>query len=122
MERKDQVKYLLISFILGLSLWIAYNFGKRESLDVVRFVKLVGASPDYSYTVNPPFVDITLLVARKLLRSRAIEDVSAYVNVGNLKEGVYHLPVKAHTPLPLLIEPTAVNPPEVKVEIRKVSR
>ncbi len=122
MERKEQIKYLFLSFVLALSLWITYNFGKRESLDVVRFVSLVGTSPDYTYRVSPPFVDITLLVSRKLLRSKLIEKVEAYVNVEGLGEGTYRLRVYASSPLPFLIEPSAVNPPEVRVEIRKISR
>ncbi|GAB6066549.1 hypothetical protein JCM9492_16440 [Aquifex pyrophilus] len=123
MSRREEFKYLLLSFILGISIWLAVNFGERLPLDITRFVELKNQREEYKYEVSPPFVDVTLLVSRKLLQSKLIERVRVYVDVGNLKEGMHRVRVTATTPIPILIEPIAINPYYVRVKvIRRVSR
>ncbi|NPB06727.1 MAG: hypothetical protein GXO03_03865 [Aquificae bacterium] len=119
MERKERIKYLLLAFAVALSLWVAYNFGSRERVEAVRFVELLNADERYAYELKPPFVEISLLVARKFVRSPLLERVRAFVNVKGLKEGTYLLKVVVHSPLPFLISPTGVNPPRVRVVIKK---
>jgi len=119
MKGKERLKYLLLSFLIALSLWIAYNFGNRERVEAVRFVEVLNAEEDFTYEITPPFVEVSLLVSRKFVKSPLLEKVKAYVSVKGLREGTYFLKVYAHTPLPFLISPTAVNPPKVKVVVRK---
>ncbi|RUM27656.1 MAG: hypothetical protein DSY42_09775 [Aquifex sp.] len=120
MNHKEKLKYILVSFILGFSIWFAVNFGERLPLDITRFVEIKGKNPNYAYEINPPFVDITLLVSRKLLQSKLLEKVKVYIEVDNLKEGEYKIRVITKTPIPVLIQPVAVNPYHVKVRIKKV--
>ncbi|WP_461831659.1 hypothetical protein [Aquifex sp.] len=123
MSHREELKYLLLSFILGISIWLAVNFGERLPLDITRFVELENQKDEYTYEVNPPFVDVTLLVSRKLLQSKLIERVKVYVDVSNLKEGMHRVRITATTPIPILIQPVAINPYYVKVKvIRKVSK
>lgn len=110
MRQRELIKYLLISFLLGLSLWLTVNFGERYPLTVIRFVEVKG-----NYKTEPELVEITLLVSRKLLESPLLERVTAYVEEEELKERKSSVRVKVYTPLPFLIEPVAVNPPFVRV-------
>ncbi len=110
MKNKETLKYFAISFFLGLSIWLAVNFGERFPLTVVRFVEI-----EEGYKTEPELVEITLLVSRKLLESKLLEDVKAYVDEKELKEGKKEVRVRVYTPLPFLIEPTAVNPPFVRL-------
>ncbi|WP_461829645.1 hypothetical protein [Aquifex sp.] len=110
MGNKEVFKYLVFSFFLGLSLWIAVNFGERFPLTVIRFVEV-----KEGYRTEPELVEITLLVSRKLLESKLLEYVRAYVDERDLEEGKDKVRVKVYTPLPFLIEPSAVNPPFVRI-------
>ena len=110
MGNKEIMKYLLLSFLLGFSLWIAVNFGERFPLTVIRFVEV-----KEGYRTEPELVEITLLVSRKLLESKLLERVKAYVDEKELEEGKNQVRVKVYTPLPFLIEPSAVNPPFVRL-------
>ncbi len=112
MESRDVVKYLFLSFILGVFLWIAVNFGERLPLTVIRFVEVEG-----DYRVEPELVEITLLVSRKLIESKLLKDVRAYVEEEDIRKGKKIVKVRIYTPIPILIEPTAVNPPYVKIKI-----
>lgn len=111
MRSKDFIKYLALSFFLGLSIWFAVNFGERFPLTVIRFVEV-----KKGYRTEPELVEITLLVSRKLLESPLLERVKAYLDEEDLKEGKREVRVRVYTPLPFLIEPTAVNPPFVRVK------
>ena len=111
MKNREMLKYLLISFVLGLSIWLAVNFGERFPLTVIRFVEV-----KKGYRTEPELVEITLLVSRRLLESPLLERVKAYIDEKELKKGKKEIRVKVYTPLPFLIEPTAVNPPFVRVK------
>ncbi len=108
MRNKELLKYLSISFLLGFSIWLAVNFGERLPLTVIRFVET-----SKGYRTEPELVEITLLVSRKLLESKLLERVKAYVDEGEKKRRTVR--VKVYTPLPFLIEPIAVNPPFVRL-------
>ena len=122
MERRNRIKYLIISFILAVFIWTAVNYGERLPLDITRFVEIKGKREGYIYKIEPVFVDITLLVSRKLLRSKFIQEITVSIDVSNLEEGKHFVKVVPYTPIPILIEPTAVNPPVIEVTVRKFSK
>ncbi|NPA32766.1 MAG: hypothetical protein GXO04_03975 [Aquificae bacterium] len=122
MSHRENIQFILLSLLLGFFIWLAVNFGERLPVDVTRFVELRGKNPAYTYEVNPPFVDVTLLVSRKLLRSKLLERVSVWADVSGLGEGVHRLRVRTYTPVPFLIEPVAVNPYFVEVVVKKPER
>ncbi len=110
MKNREILKYLALSFLLGLFIWLAVNFGERFPLTVIRFVEV-----KEGYRTEPELVEITLLVSRKLLESKLLEEVKAYVDEKEIEKGKKEIRVRVYTPLPFLIEPTAVNPPFVRI-------
>ena len=121
MEKWNRIKYLLISLVLAVFIWTAVNYGERLPLDITRFVEVKGKKEGYIYEIEPMFVDITLLVSRRLLRSKFIQEIKVSIDVSNLKEGKHFVKVVPYTPFPILIEPTAVNPPVIEVIVKKSS-
>ncbi len=121
MEKWNKIKYLLISFVLAIFIWTAVNYGERLPLDITRFVEVKGKKEGYIYEIEPMFVDITLLVSRRLLRSKFIQEIKVSIDVSNLEEGRHFVKVVPYTPIPILIEPTAVNPPVIEVIVKKSS-
>ncbi len=113
-------KYKLAALLISVSLWSVVNFGSRTAITVSRYVEVRNPKPEFLYRLNPDRVDITVYVIEKLLLSRLIEEVKAYVDVSEInKPGVYKLRVHSETAIPVLIHPTSAEPPIVKVEVLK---
>ncbi|WP_457601392.1 hypothetical protein [Hydrogenivirga sp.] len=111
-------KYKLAALIISVSLWSVVNFGSRTAITVSRYVEVRNPKPELVYRLNPDRVDITVYVVERLLLSRLIEEVKAYVDVSKIdKPGVYKLRVYAETAVPVLIHPTSVEPPTVRIRV-----
>ncbi len=113
-------KYKLMALAISFSLWSVVNFGSRTAITVTRYVELENTREGMVYKVKPERVDITVYVVERLLLSKMIERVRAYVDVKDIsKPGVYRVKVQLETPLPVLIHPAGVEPPVVKVVVNR---
>ncbi len=111
-------KYKLVALVISMSLWSVVNFGSRTAITVSRYVEVRNPKPEFTYRLNPDRVDITVYVVERLLLSKLIEEVKAYVDVSRIdKPGTYKLRVFSETAIPILIQPTSVEPPIVKVRV-----
>jgi len=115
-------KYKLTALIISMALWSVVNLGKRTAITVSRYVEVRGEKPEFVYRVKPERVDITVYVVERLLFSKMIEEVRAYVNVSKIdKPGTYRLKVSTETRVPIFIHPASVDPPVVRVIIRSAA-
>ncbi|HLD56147.1 MAG TPA: CdaR family protein [Candidatus Omnitrophota bacterium] len=95
---------------------IKAEFSEREFLDVP--VRPLG-TPVLNHLAKPEAEKIPLVLKgpRAILDKLAASDVLAYIEVDNLKEGTYQLPVKLVLPPDLSLKD---EPPALSVEIRKI--
>jgi hypothetical protein len=113
-------KYKLIALVVSITLWGVVNFGSRTTVTVSRYVEVRNGSPQMVYQVRPERVEITVYVVERLLLSRLIGEVRAFVDVSGLKEpGSYRVRVRTRTLLPWFIHPASVEPPTVRVEVSR---
>ncbi|MDQ7082321.1 MAG: hypothetical protein Q9N34_04635 [Aquificota bacterium] len=113
-------KYKLMALAISFSLWSVVNFGSRTAITVTRYVELENTREGMVYRVKPERVDITVYVVERLILSKMIERVRAYVDLGGVeKPGIYKIKVRLETPLPILIHPAGVEPPVVKVIVNR---
>ncbi len=111
-------KYKLVALVISMSLWSVVNFGSRTAITVSRYIEVRNPKQEFTYRLNPDRVDITVYVVERLLLSKLIEDVKAYVDVSRIdKPGTYKLRVFSETAIPILIQPTSVEPPIVRVRV-----
>lgn len=111
-------RYKLIALVVSVTLWGVVNFGSRTTVTVSRYVEVEGGKHGYIYVVEPERVEITVYVVERLILSKLIEEVGAFVDVSNVRgQGVYRLKVKTKTLLPWFIHPASVEPPYVKVKV-----
>ncbi len=110
----------LIALLIAISLWSIVNFGSRTAVSVSRYVQIENAKEDFVYKIEPERVIVTIYVVERLLLSEFVDKVRAYVDVRNIdKEGRYKLKVLTETKAPVLVHPSAVDPSEVIVIVRK---
>lgn len=115
-------RYKLTALIIAVALWSVVNLGKRTAITVSRYVDIRGERPEFVYRVKPERVDITVYVVERLLFSKMIEEVRAYVNVSDIdRPGTYRLKVFTETKVPIFIHPASVDPPVVRVVIRSAA-
>ena len=113
-------KYKLTALIISVSLWSVVNFGSRTAITVSRFVELRGERTEFLYRVEPERVSVTVYVVERLLLSKMIGKVKAYVDLSRIEEpGVYRVRVRTETKVPFLIHPASVDPPIVRVFVMK---
>lgn len=113
-------RYKLIALLISVSLWSVVNVGSRTAISVSRYVEVRDGKAGYQYKVQPERVNITVYVVERLLFSRLIGYVKAYVDVSNIEdEGVYKLKVRTETKVPFLIHPATVDPPIVRIKVSK---
>ncbi len=111
-------RYKLIALVVSVTLWGVVNFGNRTTITVSRYVEVRNGIQGMSYTVRPDRVEITVYVVERLILSRFIGEVRAYVDVSELKSpGVYRVRVRTETAVPWFIHPASVEPPAVRVEV-----
>ncbi|NPA41251.1 MAG: hypothetical protein GXO18_03155 [Aquificae bacterium] len=111
-------KYKLMALLIAISIWSVVNFGSRTAITISRYVEIRNPKPEFEYKLHPERVDITVYVVERLLMSKLIEDVRAYVDVGSIeRKGVYKLRVETESKLPILIHPASVDPPVIKVRV-----
>ena len=113
-------RYKLSALLVSFVLWGVVNFGSRTIITLPYHVELVGAREEFSYSVVPYKVDLTLYVVERLLFSKFLRKVRVYVDVSTYgKEGSYTVKVRAETPAPFLIQPAGIEPLRVKVVITR---
>ncbi len=113
-------KHKLTALVISISLWSVVNFGSRTAIMVSRYVEVRNPKPEFVYRVDPERVSLTVYVIERLLLSKLIEKVEAYVDVSSIdREGNYRLKVMTETKVPFLIHPASVDPPVVKVVVLK---
>ncbi|MDQ7037937.1 MAG: hypothetical protein Q9N26_01875 [Aquificota bacterium] len=113
-------KYKLIALTVSIALWGVVNFGTRTTITVSRYVEVRNGSHGLQYSVRPDRVEITVYVVERLILSRFIAEVKAYVDVSKLKgPGSYRVKVRTETLLPWFIHPASVEPPAVLVEVNR---
>ncbi len=113
-------RYKLTALVISVTLWSVVNFGSRTAITVSRYIEIRNEKPEFVYRVEPERVDITVYVIERLLLSKLIEKVRAYVDASSIdKSGTYRLKVYAETEVPILIHPASVEPPVVKVIVIK---
>jgi len=115
-------RYKVSALAISVILWGIVNFGSRTAVTLSRYVELEGKNEELSYVVEPERVDITVYVVERLLLSKFLGDVRVKIDVSDLKEGSYVLKARAITPVPVLIHPTGVEPPMVRVKITRKRR
>jgi len=110
----------LTALVIALTLWSVVNFGSRTAITVSRYVEPRNERTGFSYRIRPERVDITVYVVERLLLSKFIEYVRAYVDLSEIdRPGVYRLRVRAQTEIPVLIQPASIDPPVVRVIVEK---
>ncbi len=113
-------KYKLTALIISVSLWSVVNFGSRTAITVSRFVELRGERAELIYRVEPERVSVTVYVVERLLLSKMIGKVKAYVDLSDIdRPGLYRIRVRTETKVPFLIHPASVDPPVVRVFVRR---
>ncbi len=113
-------KNKLTALVIALTLWSVVNFGNRTAITVSRYVEPRNERTGFSYRIRPERVDITVYVVERLLLSKFIEQVRAYVDLSGIdRPGVYRLRVKTETEIPILIHPASIDPPVVKVTVEE---
>ncbi|GEM_PF-1941622 len=113
-------KYKLSAVFISVILWGVVNFGGRTAITLSRYVEVKGGTPEFSYSVYPERVDLTVYVVERLILSKFIGEVRVYVDVSDIKNsGTYTLKVISDSPFPILIHPTGVEPPVVKVKVNR---
>lgn len=113
-------RYKLIALTVSIALWGVVNFGSRTTITVSRYVEVRNGSQEFSYSVRPERVEITVYVVERLILSKLIAEVRAYVDVSGIKRpGNYRLKVKTETLLPWFIHPAGAEPPAVLVEVNR---
>ncbi len=113
-------KNKLTALLIAMALWGVVNFGNRTAITVSRYVELRNERTEFVYRVKPERVDITVYVVERLLLSKFIEHVSAYVDLSEIeKPGVYRLRVHTETKVPVLIHPASIDPPVVKISVER---
>ncbi len=113
-------KHKLTALVISISLWSVVNFGSRTAITVSRYVELREERKEFVYSVKPERVSVTVYVVERLLLSKMIGKVRAYVDVSGIdKPGVYRMKVKTETKIPFLIHPASVDPPVVRVIVKR---
>ena len=113
-------KYKLTALVISVSLWSVVNFGSRTAITVSRYVEVRNERPEFVYRVRPERVSVTVYVVERLLLSKMIEKVRAYVDVSSIeKPGSYKLRVRTETKVPFLIHPASVDPPVIRVFVKR---
>lgn len=113
-------KYKLTALVISISLWSVVNFGSRTAITVSRYVELREEKKEFVYSVKPERVSVTVYVVERLLLSKMIGKVRAYVDVSGIDNpGVYRMKVKTETKVPFLIHPASVDPPAVRVIVKR---
>jgi len=91
-------KYKLTALIIAVSLWSVVNFGSRTAITVSRYVEIREEKQEFLYRVSPERVNVTVYVVERLLLSKMIGKVKAYVDVSGIEEpGKYRLKVQTET-------------------------
>ena len=109
-------RYKLTALVISVSLWSVVNFGSRTAVTVSRYVEVRNEKGGFVYRTRPERVSVTVYVVERLLLSKMIEKVKAYVDVSDIdKPGIYRLRVMTETEVPFLIHPASVDPSVVKV-------
>ncbi len=115
-------KYKLTALIISVALWSVVNLGKRTTITISRYLEVRNGTPGLVYSLKPDRVDITVYVVERLLFSRMIEEVRAYVDVSGIKKpGTYSVKVITETKVPFFIHPASVDPPVVKVFVKSAA-
>jgi len=116
-------RYKLIALLISISIWSVVNFGSRTAVTVSRYVELRNTSPEFTYRLSSEKVSITVYAAERLLTSHLIEEIKAFVDVSSINEpGIYRLKVGVENKLDILIHPASVDPPEIKVYVKRINR
>ena len=116
-------RYKLIALLISLSIWSVVNFGSRTAVTVSRYVELKNTNPEFRYKLSSEKVSITVYVVERLLTSHLIEEVRAFADVGHIvKPGTYRVKVRAESKLDILVHPASVDPPEIKVYVKRINR
>ncbi len=115
-------RYKVSALAISVILWGVVNFGSRTAVTLSRYVDIEGQKEGYVYKIEPERVDITVYVVERLLLSKFLGQVRAEIDVSGLEEGLYVLKARAVSPVPVLIHPTGVEPPMVRVKITRKRR
>ncbi|MCS7262282.1 MAG: hypothetical protein NZ560_02540 [Aquificaceae bacterium] len=112
-------QYKLLSLFVGTALWLALGFGERVTVSLERTIELVNREPDYTYKLERTRVKARLRVVERLVSQDALEEATAYVDVGGLKEGEYLLKVRVRDLPRFLVSVEKIEPPQVRVKVMK---
>lgn len=119
MKLLEDWKYKLLALVVAMSLWSAVNLGNRVPVTVTRYIEIRNGSSDLIYELQPKSVNLRVYVSEKLLYSRFLKEVKAYVDLSHIKEpGTYRLKVNAETGVPLLVHPASIDPSFIEVVAR----
>ena len=113
-------KYKTVAILISIALWGVVNFGKRTPVTISKYVEITNRNEDLHYTVEPERVNITIYVVERLITSKFAEKIRSYVDVKNVsRPGSYKLQVKTTSELPFFIQPSAVDPPDIRLIVKK---
>ncbi len=117
--------FKISAVVLSAMVWF-YFFAERERLSfrigsggslTAPVQVLDHPHSHYRARINPPAVEISARGPREILRNLDPEDLKVFVETKGLASGVYYLPVRVFTPLPVAI--VSRTPSHVEVTIRE---
>ena len=110
-------KYKIVALITAVTLWAVVNLGTRVQVTIEKNVNIVNARNGFSYKIEPRKVKITLKLIERLNRAGVLSEITAYVDVKDMKEGFSDAEVEVYTPLRPFISVQYIDPSKVKVRI-----
>ncbi len=116
------MEYKIIALFLAFMLWGVVIFGSRTVVVVDRFVEVVNPKEGYEYRLKPEKVRITVSTISRLAKPRFLNGIKAYIDVKDLKRGRHKVKVNVSIPLELVMKVVTVEPPSVRLRVKKKKR
>ncbi len=115
----EDLKYKIVSLIVGFLLWFAVNFGTRTSLSVEKEIELKNAQDNYAYKLSKKRVRIKVSFVERLVSEGALENIQPFVDVIGLNTGRYLVKVEVRNPYKFLVSVDKVEPEKIEVIIQE---
>ncbi len=116
------LEYKIIALFVAFMLWGVVVFSSRSIVMVDRFVEVSNRVEGYEYIIKPEKVRITVSTIGRLAKPKFLNRIRAYIDVSKLKPGRHKVRVYVELPLELVMKVITVEPPSVKLRIRKKRR
>jgi YbbR domain-containing protein len=116
------LEYKIIALFMAFMLWGVVVFSSRSTVVVDRFVEVINPKEGYEYRLRPEKVRITVSTISRLAKPKFLNRIRAYIDAKELKAGRHKAKVYVELPLELVMKVITVEPPSVKLRVKRKKR